>query len=150
MKRRDLIRLGDEEVRAFLEGRHTMNVATINHDGSIHLVAMWYGFADGKPVFWTYAKSQKILNLQRDPRVTCLVESGDTYDELQGVELVGKGRVVTDRDEVMAIGREVYQRYFGPWSDEVAPVVEQMGAKRCGVVIDVERTVSWDHAKLAG
>jgi PPOX class probable F420-dependent enzyme len=150
MKRRDVIRMSDTEVEAFLHGRHTMNVATINHDGSIHLVAMWYGFLDGKPCFWTYGRSQKVLNIERNPQVTCLVESGDAYEELQGVELVGRAELVTDRDRIMAIGRSVFERYIGPWSDQMQGYLDKTGAKRVGVLIDAARTVSWDHRKLGG
>ena len=151
MSRRDVIRMTDEEVEGFLSGRHTMNVATIGRDGRPHLVAMWYGFtADGKPAFWTYGKSQKILNLRRDPRITCLVETGDTYEQLKGVELVGTGVVLEDRDDVMAVGRSVFERYTGPWTDAASGAIEQMGAKRFAVRIDVERVVSWDHSKLGG
>jgi PPOX class probable F420-dependent enzyme len=160
MSRRDQIRMTDDEVQAFLAGRHTMNVATIGKDGRPHLVAMWYGFfeprGEGGPLgnralgFWTYGKSQKILNLQRDPRMTCLVETGDEYAQLRGVEIVGTGEIVTDRAEVMEIGRSVFERYTGPWSDAAAPVVEQMGAKRHAVRIVVEKLVTWDHTKLGG
>jgi PPOX class probable F420-dependent enzyme len=150
MKRRELIRMTDAEVDEFLDGRHTMNVASVNHDGTIHLVAMWYGFVGGKPAFWTYGRSQKVLNLQRDPQVTCLMEAGDAYEELRGVELVGKATIVEGHDDKMAIGRNVMERYVGPWSEEMQPYLEQTGAKRVGVVIDVERTVSWDHRKLEG
>ncbi|HEY8546364.1 MAG TPA: pyridoxamine 5'-phosphate oxidase family protein [Acidimicrobiales bacterium] len=150
MKRRDLIRMSDDEVRELLDGRHTMNVATVNHDGSIHLVAMWYGFLDGKPAFWTYGRSQKILNLERNPQITCLVESGEVYEELQGVELVGRAEIVRDRDRLMEIGRSVFNRYIGTFSEEMQPYLDKTGAKRVGVVIDVERTVSWDHRKLGG
>jgi PPOX class probable F420-dependent enzyme len=150
MSRRDLIRMSDDEVKAFLDGRHTMNVATHNHDGTIHLVAMWYGFVDDVPCFWTYGRSQKIMNLRRDPRITCLVETGDVYEELQGVELVGTARLVEDFDDRMAIGRSVTERYIAPWSEEIRPHVEQTGAKRVGVLIDVDRVVSWDHRKLEG
>ncbi len=142
--------MSEAEVEEFLAGRHTMNVASMNHDGTIHLVAMWYAVLDGDPVFWTYGKSQKILNLQRDPRVTLLVEEGDEYSKLIGVELVGRATVVTDRDEIMRIGEAVYERYFGEVTDETRPFVELTGAKRFGVRVQVERTVSWDHAKLDG
>jgi len=151
VSRRDQIRMTDAEIDEFLRGRHTMNVATLNHDGAIHLVAMWYGFFDdGALGFWTYGKSQKILNLQRDPRMTCLVETGSEYAELRGVEIVGRGTVVTDRTEVMQIGRSVFERYTGPWSDAAAPAVEQMGAKRHAVRIEVDKLVTWDHTKLGG
>lgn len=150
MSRRNLIRMSDAEVAAFLDGRHTMNVASINHDGTIHLVAMWYAMLDGEPVFWTFGKSQKIRNLQRDPRITLLVEAGEEYGELIGVELVGTATVLTDHDDIMAIGEAVYARYFGEVTDEVRPFVEMTGAKRFGVRIKVDRVVSWDHKKLDG
>jgi len=150
MSRRDQIRMSDAEVETFLAGRHTMNVASFNHDGSIHLVAMWYAVIDGDPVFWTFAKSQKILNLQRDPRITLLVESGDEYAELMGVELVGQGEVITVREDVLAIGEAVYIRYFGEIDDEVRPFVHASGAKRLGVRVKVDKVVSWDHRKLGG
>ena len=148
--RRDLIRMTDEEVRQFLDGRHTMNVATLGPGGGIHLVAMWYGFLEGAPAFWTYGKSQKILNLRRDRRLTALVEDGDQYEELRGVELVGTGTIVEDRDLIVALGRSVFERYTGPYSDEMAPVLEATGAKRLVVKVEVESVVSWDHRKLGG
>lgn len=150
MSRRDQIRMTDEEVDAFLDGRHVMNVASIGADGQPHLVAMWYGFLDDAPAFWTYGKSQKVVNLRRDPRITCLVEAGDSYGELRGVELVGTATVFDDRESVLAVGRSVYERYTGPFSDTALPALEQMGAKRVAVRIDVRRVVSWDHAKLGG
>ena len=150
MSRRDQIKMSEAEVREFLAGRHTMNVASFNHDGTIHLVAMWYGFLGDAPAFWTYGKSQKILNLKRDPRITCLVETGDVYEELRGVELVGKGVVLEDPETVQEIGRDVYTRYWGELNEAAAGGVAAMGAKRFAVRIDVEKVVSWDHSKLGG
>lgn len=149
MSRRDLIRMTPEEVDAFLQGRHTMSLATIGADGQPHLVAMWYGFHDGKPAVWTYAKSQKVVNLRRDPRITAMIETGDTYDQLKGVELVGTARIIEDRAAVIGVGRSLGERYGG---GQAAPdaALEVMGAKRVAIVIDVERVVSWDHAKLGG
>jgi hypothetical protein len=112
---------------------------------------MWYGFtADTAPAFWTYGKSQKILNLRRDPQVTCLVESGDEYSQLKGVELVGTGEILESQDDVLAVGRSVFERYSGEWSDAAAEGVARMGAKRVVVKINVDKVVSWDHAKLGG
>ena len=147
MSRRDQIRMTPEEVDAFLAGRHTMNMATIGPDGQPHLVAMWYGFFEGKPAVWTYGKSQKVLNLRRDPRITVLVEAGESYDKLQGVELIGTASVLEDRETVMAVGRSVSERYAGVTPDAA---LEQMGAKRVAIIIDVQKTVSWDHGKLGG
>ena len=150
MSRRDQIKMSDVEIEAFLDGRHTMNVASFNHDGTIHLVAMWYAMVDGDPVFWTFGKSQKIRNLQRDARITCLVETGTEYAELMGVEIVGQAEVISDRDAINEIGEAVYVRYFGEINDEIRPFVHATGAKRLGVRITTERVVSWDHQKLEG
>lgn len=150
-KRRDLIRMTDEELDAFLGARQTMNVATYNHDGTIHLVAMWYGFYDGKPAFETFTKSQKIANLRRDPRITVLVEAGDEYGELRGAELVGRATVTDDPDVVMPVARSVVERYFPVQKPEDAETIAVgLAQKRSAVIIDVERTVTWDHTKLGG
>jgi PPOX class probable F420-dependent enzyme len=149
--RRDLIRMTDGEIDEFLHGRRTMNVATFNHDASIHLVAMWYGFYEGKPAFETFAKSQKVLNVQRDPRITILVEDGEQYEHLRGVEIVGKARVLEDPAEVMEIARDVVRRYIEVGKPEdVDAVAAAMANKRFGVVVEPERVVSWDHNKLGG
>ena len=140
----------DGEVRQFLDGRHTMNVATVGPTGHPHLVAMWYAMAGEDPVFWTYAKSQKIANLRRDPKLTCLVEDGETYETLRGVEVVGSGELIEDRDEVLHIGALIYERYFGELNEAALEAVKVMGAKRLGVRVHPLRTVSWDHAKLGG
>jgi PPOX class probable F420-dependent enzyme len=151
-KRRDLIRMTDEEVEAFLGGRHVMNIATHNHDGSIHLVAMWYGFTpDGRVGFETFAKSQKIQNLRRDPRITALVEDGEVYEQLRGVELVGSAEVTEDPGVLLPIARSVVERYLPETSPEdLDAVAEMMARNRAAVVLDVERKVTWDHNKLGG
>ena len=150
MSRRDVIRMTDDEVRAYLHERRVLNVATIGPRDRIHLVAMWYGFLGDDIAFWTYAKSQKVLNVRRDPRITGLVESGDTYDQLRGVELVGTGVVIEDRDLVQAVGESVWERYTGPVDDAARQAVASVGAKRLVVRMDVDRIVSWDHRKLGG
>jgi PPOX class probable F420-dependent enzyme len=149
--RRALIRMSPDEVEAFVREGRTMNVATFNHDGTIHLVAMWYGFLDGAPAFETFAKSQKIQNLRRDPRITCLIETGDSYDQLKGVELVGTGEVVDDPGLIMVVARDVVQRYYGVSNpDELETIAQAMARKRSCVKVNVDRVVSWDHTKLGG
>jgi PPOX class probable F420-dependent enzyme len=140
----------EPETEAFLGGRRTMSVATIGPTGHPHVVAMWYGFLDGATAFWTYAKSQKIANLRRDPRLSCLVEDGETYDELRGVEIVGNGTVLDDPEVVLQLGCSIYERYFGELNDAAREAVAVMGAKRVVVRIEVENIVSWNHAKLGG
>src|SRR3954451_19951228 len=112
--RRDLVRMTDEEIEAFLHApQQTMNVATHNHDGTIHLVAMWYGFFEGKPAFETFTKSQKVLNLRRDGRISVMVEDGDAYEKLRGVEIVGRGEVVDDKGVLHTVASSVVERYMG-------------------------------------
>jgi PPOX class probable F420-dependent enzyme len=150
MSKRKQIEMSEAEVAEFLSGRHTMSVATNGRDGFPHLVAMWYGFLDGKPAFWTYARSQKTRNLERDDRITLMVEDGDTYATLRGVMLAGRATICRDAETVMRVGENVYERYNGPLTDEARPLVAHMGRKRVAVCIEVERVVSWDHRKLDG
>ncbi len=150
VKQRALVQMTPAEVEAFLQEQRTMTMCTLNHDGTIHAVAMWYGFLDGRLAIETKAKSQKARNVARDPRLTCMIEAGDTYEELRGVELVGRGRIVEDPDQMWSLGVDVFERYYGPYNEELRPAVELMLRKRVAVVLDVDRVVSWDHRKLAG
>jgi PPOX class probable F420-dependent enzyme len=149
--RRDLIKMTPEEIDDLLNQRQTMNIATFGPDGNIHLVAMWYGFINGNPAFETYAKSQKVKNLQRDPRITVLVETGDAYEELRGVELVGRAVIHDEPDAVMSVAKSVIERYWEPTNDEEAELMAAgLANKRVAVEIVPDKTVSWDHSKLGG
>jgi hypothetical protein len=151
--KRDQITMSAAEVRAYLQTQHILNVATIGPSGHPHIVAMWYAFIGEELMFWTFAKSQKIMNLRRDPKMSGLVESGGTsYNELRGVELVGAGRIVDDYEQVLAIGKAVGVRYNGDaaLSDAALPFIEAQARKRLGVAFDVTSVVSWDHTKLGG
>jgi len=116
------------------------------------MVAMWYVVMDEKVTFWTFGKSQKIVNLRRDKKITGLVESGDTYDQLKGLELVGSATIVEDYDTVLAIGKAVGLKYNGDGaiSDAALPFLEAQAKKRLGIQINVEQIVSWDHTKIGG
>jgi Pyridoxamine 5'-phosphate oxidase len=150
--RRSNITMTAAEIDAFLDEQRVLNVATIGVTGHPHLVAMWYAVRDAKVVFWTFGKSQKVVNLRRDPKMTGLVEAGETYDQLRGVELIGEARLVEAYDEILEIGKLVGVRYNGEGvlSSAALPFLEAQAKKRVGVVFDVERTVSWDHTKLDG
>ncbi|HYL51225.1 MAG TPA: PPOX class F420-dependent oxidoreductase [Acidimicrobiia bacterium] len=148
VNQRDLIKMTPEEVDDFLRERRSMTMSTIAPDGSIHSVAMWYGFLEGAVAFETKAKAQKVQNLRRDPRLTCLVEAGDTYDQLRGVSLVGTGEIIDDPDRMWELGVSVFERYNAPYTDEMKPFVETMLRKRVVVKLHVDKTVTWDHRKL--
>lgn len=150
--KRSQITMTDDEVQAYLESERILNVATNGPSGHPHLVAMWFAVVDRKPVFWTYGKSQKIANLRRDSRMTGLVESGASYDQLRGVELRGRGTIVDDYEAILEIGKAVGVKYNGPSAldDAALPFFEAQATKRVGVVFEVDHIVSWDHTKLAG
>jgi PPOX class probable F420-dependent enzyme len=138
----------EAEVEAFLHEQRTMTMCTLNYDGTIHAVAMWYGFLDGAIAVETKGKSQKVQNLRRNPMMTVLVEDGHTYSELRGVELVGRAEIVVDPDRIWDLGVSVFERYQGPFTDDMRPQLEAMLNKRVVVVQHVDRVVSWDHRKL--
>ncbi|HVV09535.1 PPOX class F420-dependent oxidoreductase [Amycolatopsis sp.] len=142
------IRMTGAEVTEFVERGRTATFATLGPDGGPHLVAMWYAVLDGQIWFETKAKSQKVLNLRRDDRLTCLIEDGRTYDALRGVSFEGRAVISDDPDDIWRVGVSVWERYNGPYSEEVKPMVEAMMAKRLVVRLDVKRTRSWDHHKL--
>jgi PPOX class probable F420-dependent enzyme len=148
VNQRAQIKMTPDEVEGFIHERRPMSMCSINHDGSIHAIAMWYGFLDGLVAVETKAKSQKVQNLRRDPRLTCLFEDGDAYEELRGVELVGRAEIVDDPDRMFELGVSVFERYYGGYTEELRPYVETMLNKRVVVALHVERTVSWDHRKL--
>src|SRR3954453_5804050 len=126
INQRSQITMTDAEITAFLDESRTINIATLGATGLPHLVAMWYAVIDGKVWFETKAKSQKAVNLRRDPRLTCLVEDGLTYDTLRGVSLEGTAEIVEDPEALWAVGVNVWERYNGPYSEEVKPLVEFM------------------------
>jgi PPOX class probable F420-dependent enzyme len=148
VNQRSQIEMTPEEIKAFIEGQRTATLATVGPTGHPHLVAMWYAVIDGQIWFETKAKAQKTVNLRRDPRATVLIEDGLTYDALRGVSLEGHAVVVDDPDALWAVGVSVWERYTGPYSEEVRPFVEVMLNKRVAVRMDVERIRSWDHRKL--
>jgi PPOX class probable F420-dependent enzyme len=142
------ITMTEDEVAAFVQQTRTATMATIGPSGLPHLVAMWFAVIDGQIWFETKARSQKAVNLGRDDRISVLLESGETYDSLKGVSFEGRAVVVDDPDALWAVGVSVWERYNGPYTEELRPFVELMLAKRVAVRVDVERTRSWDHAKL--
>ena len=148
VNQRAAIKMTPEEVDAFLHERRPMSMCTINHDGTIHAVAMWYGFLEGSVAVETKTKAQKVQNLRRDPRITCLFEDGDYYEELRGVELVGRAEFVDDPERMFSLGVDLFERYYGEYTEELRPFVETMLHKRVVVKVVVDRVVSWDHRKL--
>jgi PPOX class probable F420-dependent enzyme len=148
MKQRDLVTMTDAEVAALLGSARKVQLATINPDGTPHLVTMFYALIDGRIAFWTYRTSQKARNLERDPRLACLIEDGDDYFELRGVQVTGTVRVVADQAGVLEIGRRIAGGLSGVPGDALDDYVAHAARKRVGYIVEPERLVSWDHRKL--
>ena len=161
MSRRDQITMSDDEVRAFLEEERVMTCATHGPSGWPHLMPLWYvlrpaaGAAGFTAWAWTFAKSQKVRNLERDPRATLQVEAGrDRYDQLRGVMLETEVTIHRDTDRVAELGLEIFARYTGAGpgglAEEVRAMVLQQAPKRVGLEFAQRRRATWDHRKLGG
>lgn len=145
---RSQIVMSDEEITEFINNSRTTTMATVGADGQPHLVAMWYAVLDGEVWFETKAKSQKVVNLKRNPTITCLIEDGLTYDTLRGVSIEGQAEIVEDPDVLFQVGISVFERYTAPYTEEMKPIVETMLNKRIAVRVRPARIRSWDHRKL--
>lgn len=148
MKERTRVAMTDAEVVALLTAKRKVQLATINRDGTPHLVTMFYALVDGRIAFWTYRTSQKALNLARDPRITCLVEDGDEYFELRGVQVTGTVKRFDELAEVLAVGRRIAGGLVGVPAEARESYVTGAARKRAAYVVEPERVVSWDHRKL--
>lgn len=125
-KQRADIVMSEAEIADFVNSSRTGTLATIGPDGQPHLTAMWYAVIDGEIWLETKAKSQKAVNLRRDPRVSFLLEDGDTYDTLRGVSFEGVAEIVEEPEALHRVGVSVWERYTGPYTDECKPMVDQM------------------------
>ena len=153
MSRRDQIVMDDAEAASFLEESRTVTCATIARDGRPHLMPLWYVIQPpgGELWAWTYAKSQKAVNLRRDPRCTLQVEAGTEYAQLRGVMLACEAVVHADIDVVAPLGAEIAARYGGAdLEPELEAAMRKQAAKRVGLQFTERRRVTWDHRKLGG
>ncbi|WP_278264617.1 PPOX class F420-dependent oxidoreductase [Nocardia sp. AG03] len=150
VNQRAAVRMSEQEIARFLDRSRVLTLATLDREGKPHLTAMWFGHIDGVIYFETKAKSQKAVNLRRDPTITCMAEAGDTYDQLRGVAIEGTASLLEDTtaDEYWKAAIDIYERYVGPYSPETHPFVEAMMNKRIVVRVEPNRVRSWDHRKL--
>jgi PPOX class probable F420-dependent enzyme len=147
--RRDQIAMSDDELRAFLAEQRVVTCATIGPNGRPHLMPLWYAVGDLVLRGWTYAKSQKAKNLERDPRATLQVEDGELYHELRGVMMECDVAIERDADKVANFGMALFQR-FGATGPDVEEMIAKQAPKRIGLTFTPTRIVSWDHSKLGG
>jgi PPOX class probable F420-dependent enzyme len=151
VSRRGEIVMSDEEVDDLLGASRTVTCATIGRDGRPHLAPLWYVVRAGTLWAWTYAKSQKVRNLERDPRCTLQVDAGEEYGELRGVMLACDAVIHRELEDVAALGAEIAGRYGGAdLEPELAAAMRAQAAKRVGLEFVERRRTTWDHRKLGG
>jgi PPOX class probable F420-dependent enzyme len=151
VSRRGQIAMSDEEVADFLAASRTVTCATNGRNGWPHLMPLWYVIRTEELWAWTYAKSQKVRNLERDPRCTLQVEAGTEYSELRGVMLECDAVIHRELESVAALGGEIAARYGGAdLTPELAAAMRKQAAKRVGLQFVERRRASWDHRKLGG
>ena len=149
MSARERIKMTAEERLAFLGEEMTVIVSSFGPRGWPHSMPMWFVVRDGEVWMWTYRASQKVRNLERDPRATLLLEAGDTYDQLRGVMIEAEVEFVDDYDAVLTLGRELRGRYApGAERPEAEAALAHQAGKRVGIRFRERRVASWDHRKL--
>ena len=149
---RDKIKMSEEELSSFLQKQISLQIGTINKDGSPHLTTMWYLYDGENFIFHTYTKSQKIINLKRDSRITLLTEAGNQYSDLQGIIVYGNAEITNGKDsleEVVRYMEMVGEKYIK--DEEGSQYIEGMklqAPKRSVVVVKPSKFISWDHTKI--
>lgn len=149
--RREQLAMSDDEVTALLDEGRRVHVATINADGTPHLVPLSYAMFDGRLTLWTDPGSKKVANLRRDPRVTCVVEEGSGFHDFRAVQLSGRAELVDDLATSERMGIVLFERYSpGPMTDAMRASATALAPQRLMIAIIPQRVVSWDHRKVAG
>ena len=152
MSRRDQIKLSEDEQRELLESERVLVVSSLGARGWPHSMPLWYVLRGGEIWIYTYAKSQKVKNLERDPRATLLVETGHEYGELRGVQIEAEAEIHRDPELVFEVAKELTIRYSGAASlaADAAEALRAQARKRVAVRFQPKRIASWDHRKLGG
>jgi PPOX class probable F420-dependent enzyme len=150
MNRRPQIAMSAEEQQALLASTKTITLSTIDGRGYPHSVAMWFSLIDGVVHMTTFRKSQKVVNIRRNPKVSLLAESGTHYSELRGVMIRGRAELVEDAELCLRILTDIQSRYYGPVEGSVRALLRAQAVKRVAVRVPAERVASWDHSKLGG
>jgi Pyridoxamine 5'-phosphate oxidase len=150
---RNAVAMSDREVSSLLAENLKVQVASNGPEGTPHLTTLFYIVREGKIAFWTYGRSQKIRNLERDPRVSALVEDGVDYFELRGVSITGRAQIIRDYSRIYSIGSEVATRMLDAESFEALgdlgrETVEKQAQKRVAVIIHPDHVATWDHRKM--
>jgi PPOX class probable F420-dependent enzyme len=150
MKRRNAIQLSPQEREAFLRDTKTIVLSTLDQRGYPHSVAMWYVMDGDRCLMTTYTKSQKAVNIRRNPKVALMAESGATYDTLKGVLIRGQAELISDVGLCVGVLARVHEKMSGSMPEGIEEALQAQARKRVVIRVIPERTSSWDHSKLGG
>jgi PPOX class probable F420-dependent enzyme len=151
--RRDQIKLTDEEQSELIENERVVVVSTLGPRGWPHVMPLWYVPREGEIWIWTYARSQKVKNLERDPRATLLIETGTEYNELRGVQIEAEAELIRDMEQVVEFAKELTVRYtegIDSVEGNAAAGLQAQAPKRVAIHFHPKRVATWDHRKLGG
>jgi PPOX class probable F420-dependent enzyme len=153
MSRRDQIKLSEEELLELLGSERVAIVSSNGPRGFPHSMPLWFVPRGGEVWIWTYAKSQKVRNLERDNRATVLIEAGHEYQELRGIQIEAEAEIIRDTERVFDFAKELTVRYadgLDEIGDDAAAALQAQAPKRVAIRFEPVRTASWDHRKLGG
>lgn len=150
MSMRDALRMSEDEVARYLGNGHQARLATLNRDGSPHVVPVNYVVLDGNVAFWADADSQKVVNATRDPRVACVIDDGSEFTDYRGIQIQGRAQVSDDLEHSKRVGRAFLAKSPVPVPEEVEDQMLALAAERVVVEVVPDRVISWDHTKLSG
>jgi PPOX class probable F420-dependent enzyme len=151
--RRDQIRLTEEQQRELIASERIAVISSLGPRGWPHVMPLWYVPRDGEIWIWTYAKSQKVKNLERDPRATLLIETGVEYGELRGVQIEAEAEIIRDLDRIVDYAKEMTVRYSAGIQSvegDAEAALREQAPKRVAIHFHPKRVASWDHSKLGG
>jgi PPOX class probable F420-dependent enzyme len=153
VSRRGQITLSEEELAELLESERVAIVSSLGPRGWPHSMPLWFVPRAGEVWVWTYAKSQKVRNLERDPRATVLIETGHAYGELRGAMIEAEAEIHRDLETVVGFAEELTLRYADGISSidgDARAGLKAQAPKRVAIRFRAVRTATWDHRKLAG
>lgn len=151
--RRDQITLSPEEQLELLDDERVVIATTIGPRGWPHSMPLWFTVRDREIWAWTFAKSQKVKNLERDDRCTLLVEAGEEYSELRGIQIEARAEIIRDHERVLDFAKELTLRYapgIESIDGDAAAALAAQAPKRVALHFHPVRTATWDHRKLGG
>ena len=153
MSRRDQIVLDAAELAELLASERVAVVSSLGPRGWPHSMPLWFVPRDGEVWILTYGKSQKVRNLERDPRASVLIETGHEYGELRGAMIEAEAVLHRDLETVLGFAEELTLRYaegIDSVEGDARAALEAQAPKRVAIQFKPLRTASWDHRKLGG